>query len=54
MAEKTPREWRPWLIVAGLGLVITVNMGMLYLANRNFPGLVGDQFCCGTPLQRVA
>jgi nitrogen fixation protein FixH len=36
-----PTAWRffPWFLVAGLGLVVSVNVGMAVLAHRTAPGL---------------
>lgn len=37
-------NWRPWMVVVGLTVVIVVNMGMLYIANKDFPGVVENDY----------
>lgn len=38
------REWRPWVIVGGLLFVMVVNAGLLYIANKDFPGVVENDY----------
>ena len=37
-------NWRPWMVVVGLTVVILVTMGMLYVANKDFPGVVENDY----------
>ena len=35
-------KWFPWCIALGMGVVISVNMGMVYAALSTFPGIAGS------------
>lgn len=38
------REWRPWVIVAGLAVVVVVDSVMFFVANNGFPGVVENDY----------
>ena len=38
------REWRPLVIVGGLLIVIMVNILLFYLSNKDFPGVVENDY----------
>ena len=41
-AKRAPGWWYPWIFVVGMGVVIVVNVGLVYFAVGTFSGLETD------------
>jgi nitrogen fixation protein FixH len=42
-AARSPWHLFPWALIAGLGVVVAVNAGMVFAALHTFPGQTGDE-----------
>ena len=40
--RSSPWRWFPWALAVAMGVVVAVNMGMVYAALHSFPGKAGD------------